>query len=224
MRKAEYKKFCEENGFKARSDRISVVRAENGLTGGGGGGIIRENKSKKPITRITDEAINKVPKVEMRGYTDEQCRIIQQEHKNLLRHSRDNNDCKEVAFSFREDFTDKSVHFGSDDKLDFGTALFGKGNDLFVMHNHPRNSSYSATDIIFMIGNEQVKSLSIVKNNGSVEILTKGENFNAQKFKDDFGRFLKKNVKTVTDSELDKAVEKFLTKQSKEGGMLEWIK
>lgn len=30
---------------------------------------------------------------------------------------------------------------GTDEKIDFGSALQGK--DLFVMHNHPRNSSYS---------------------------------------------------------------------------------
>lgn len=32
-RKAEYKKFCSENGFKERNDRGAVRRAENGLTG-----------------------------------------------------------------------------------------------------------------------------------------------------------------------------------------------
>ena len=40
-----------------------------------------KEQSKKPITEITDKAIENVPKIKIDGYTDEQCEFIQQHHK-----------------------------------------------------------------------------------------------------------------------------------------------
>ena len=59
----------------------------------GESGIIEET-SKKPVTPITDSSIERVPKVEISGYTDEQCGFIQKQHKELLEYSRQNNDNK----------------------------------------------------------------------------------------------------------------------------------
>ncbi|MCM1436246.1 MAG: phage minor capsid protein, partial [Ruminococcus flavefaciens] len=179
-------------------------------------GIIEET-SKKPITPITDSSIKRVPKVEISGYTDEQCEAIQKQHQKLLEYSRQNNDNKEVAFVFNSDLTNRREFTGADDRLDFGTSLYGK--DLFVMHNHPRNSSYSDTDIVFLLGSDNIKSLSIVKNNGFVEILTKTSKFNKDALITDFKRQYKKIVKTGSDAEIDKAVRKFIV-NNKEG--LEW--
>lgn len=107
---------------------------------------------------------------------------------------------------------------GTDDSLDFGNELFGI--DLFVMHNHPRNSSYSDTDIAFFLSNDSVKSLSIVKNNGKVEVLTKSEKYDKMRLINSFKRCYKKHVKTNSDNEINKAVSAFLS-QNKE--MIEWI-
>lgn len=179
-------------------------------------GIIEET-SKKSITPITNTSIERVPKVEIIGYTDEQCDLIQKQHKELLEYSRKNNDNKEVAFVFNSDLTNRREFKGADDRLDFGSALYGR--DLFVMHNHPRNSSYSDTDIAFLLGSDNVKSLSIVKNNGFVEILTKTSKFNKDELILDFKRQYKKIVKTGSDAEIDKVVRKFI-ERNKEG--LEW--
>lgn len=137
-----------------------------------------------------------------------------------MKYSRDNNKGKEVAFVFRNNDFEKHDEFkGEDDKLDFGGILYGK--DLFVMHNHPRNSSYSDTDIIFFLSNDNVKALSIVKNNGDIETLTKLENYDKIKLINIMKRQFKKYVKTGSDKEIDKAINEFL-KHSKE--MIEWIK
>ena len=97
-----------------------------------------------------------------------------------MQYARDNNDSNEIAFIFRKDLTDKSVFLGSDNVVDFGNELFGKGDGLFIMHNHPRNSSFSKTDVDEFINNNDIKTLSIVKNNGEVEVITKGENYSQQ--------------------------------------------
>ena len=165
--------------------------------------------------------IEKIPLVSIAGYSDEQCAFIQQQHKELLRYSRDNNDNKEVAFVFRSDFSDRTEHKGSDDRLDLGTALNGKGKDLIIMHNHPRNSSYSMNDVVEFITNDNIKTLTIVKNNGRIETLTKINSCDKIKMITDLGRIKKKNVKTGSDKELDKTVKDFLTKNVK-GGIFEW--
>lgn len=183
-------------------------------------GIIEET-SKKPITPITDSSIKRVPKVEISGYTDEQCEAIQKQHQKLLEYSRQNNDNKEVAFVFNSDLTNRREFTGADDRLDFGTSLYGK--DLFVMHNHPRNSSYSLNDVVEFIGNDSIKTLTIVKNNGYIESLTKLGECDRLSLLKELQRLEKNNIKTSSDSEYRKIVDKFLNKYSK-GGFLQWLK
>lgn len=175
-------------------------------------GDILKEESKKSITPITDKAINRVPKVNINGYTDEQCNEIQKQHKELLRFSKEHNQNKEVAFVFREDLIDKTPLLGADDHLDFGTSLSGKGNNLMILHNHPRNSSFSDVDISLFKNLKSLKTLTIVKNNGDVEFITKGDNFNDEVFKLEYNRLKKKMVKNNTDAEYDKFISKLLNK------------
>lgn len=177
-------------------------------------GIIRESSKPKPITEITDKAVESVPKVDISGYTDEQCAIIQQQHKELLEYSRKHNNNKEVAFVFDSSLENRKEFMGADDKIDFGRGLYG--SNITVLHNHPRNSSYSVTDIIFFGDNSNVKTLTIVKNNGKVEYLTKSEEFKPAVFKLEYDRLYRKIVKKGTDSEKDKFVKTLLNK-SKSG-------
>lgn len=234
QRQDALRKFCGDNGLRYKPDRTAVVDYKKSVAGyvppdqterirklngldvdkSSGSGIIIKEQSKKPITEITDKAIESVPKIKIDGYTDEQCELIQQHHKDLLKYSRDNNDSKEVAFVMDSSMSSRKEFVGSDDKLDFGSELYGK--DLFVMHNHPRNSSFSDTDIAFILGSDNVRSLSIVKNNGSVEVLTKTMSFNKEKAINEFRRSYKKYVKIGNDLEVDKAIERFIIKY-KEG-------
>lgn len=182
--------------------------------------IIKEN-SKKNITPITEKAIENVPMVSVSGYTDEQCKFIQQQHKELLKFAKNENESKEVAFAFRKGLTDRTEYKGSDDKLDFGAALLGKGSNLFIMHNHPRNGSYSDIDIVFLLSNDNVKTFSIIKNNGNVETLTKTGIYDKVTLIKDFKRQYKKYIKTGNDGEIDKAVRKFIDKNKE---MIIWNK
>lgn len=192
--------------------------AEESVDKSGGSGIIKE-RNKKSITAITDNSIEKVPEVKIQGYTDEQCKFIKSQHQELLKYSRDNNGNKEVAFVFDCDLSNRKEFMGSDDKIDFGSTLYGK--DLFIMHNHPRNSSYSDYDIQFFTTNANVKSLSIIKNNGNVEVISKTDSFTVDKMKTAYKRAFKKYVEQGTNEEIDKAIEYMLKKN---GGILKWIR
>ena len=188
-----------------------TFKGKFGVEKSGGSGIIKE-ENKKPIMPITDKAIERVPKVDIDGYSEEQRVEIQKQHKELLKFSKEHNQNKEVAFVFREDLTDKTPLLGADDHLDFGTSLSGKGNNLMILHNHPRNSSFSDVDISLFKNLKSLKTLTIVKNNGDVEFITKGDNFNDEVFKLEYNRLKKKMVKNNTDAEYDKFISKLLNK------------
>lgn len=219
---AEYTRFSKAMDLPQQRERVMVDGLgtigngkykipEKSVANSGNSGIIKE-KSNKAITPITDKAIERVPNVSISGYTAEQSSIIQKQHKELLDYSRKNNDNKEVAFVINGSLESDSrkIFKGSDDQLNFGSALRGK--DLIVMHNHPRNSSFSTTDIDFFASNSNVKTLTIVKNNGSVEIITKSPNFDLSVFQKEYNRLYKKTVKTNTDAEKEKFVKALLSK------------
>lgn len=193
----------------------------------GGSGIIKESSKPKPITEITDKAIESVPKVNISGYTDEQCATIQKQHKELLEYSRKHNENKEVAFVFDSSLSNRKEYSGSDDVIDFGSDLSGK--DLVLLHNHPRNSSYSFNDIVEFIGNDSIKTITIVKNNGKVETLTKVNSYNKLELLKSLGRIdndIKKKAPKkgeFRDSLYRKETAKFLNNHQL-GGLIEWIK
>lgn len=211
--------MLEEKAKKAES--VNKITAES-VAKSGKSGIIKE-KSKKPITPITDKAISCIPKVDIEGYTEEQCLEIQKQHKELLKFSKEQNENKEVAFVLKNDVSKMITEpiKGTDEKIDFGSALQGK--DLFVMHNHPRNSSYSLNDIIEFIKNDSIKTFTIVKNDGNIEVLTKLKGYDRLSLLTELQRMGKKRIKTGSDSEYRTVIDKFLSKHQ-EGGLFEWKK
>ena len=70
-----------------------------------------------------------------------------------------------------------------------------------------------------MLSHDVVNSLSIVGNDGTVEVISKTDNYRKDKLILDFKRQYKKYVKTGSDVEIDKAVRKFI-ERNKEG--LQW--
>lgn len=210
-------------GLYGHSERMrTYFKGNKLLTNGSSGGIIKE-KSDRTITKITNDNINRISKVEIAGLTEEQNRFVQNQHKELLKYAMENNNHKEVAFVFRKDFTDRSIHVGNEDTIEFGSGLFGKGKDLFIMHNHPRNVGFSKTDIDEFINNNNIKSLSIVKNNGDIEVITKLDGY---EYKEAFlykERYKRKIAPNKTDKEYEQMVVKLLSFYEKRG-VIAWVK
>lgn len=208
------KSYCDSNGLKYRSDRVRTYGSVNN------GGKLRESGSKKPITAITDETVAKVPKVTPKTYSDDICEKIHQEHQKLLKTSMMENGSKEVAFILNSDMTGKRVLHGTDDKIESG-AFYGK--DLFLMHNHPRNNSFSIDDVVEFFGENSLKSMSVVKNNGKIEVLTKLTEYDRIDLIRELDRMVRKQIKTGSDAEYRAVVNKFLNKYI-DMGVIEWLK
>lgn len=207
-----------EPGTIQVKDGETAEQSKTELTKGEDGSTIGEQKGKK-ITAITDGAISRVPRVEVPGWTAEQCATVQQQHQELLRYARAKNQGKEVAFVFRPGDAEPKVFLGTDDSLDFGSSLYGTG--LVVMHNHPGNHSFSDRDIYFALGHDGVRCLTIVKHDGGVEMLIKTNEYNSQKARIELDRLCKKHIATGSDAEITKAIDKFLRKGA---GGFRWIR
>ena len=95
------------------------------------------------------------------------------------------------------------------------------------MHNHPRNSSVSFDDLVEFIGSESIKTISVVKNNGGVEVLIKKNSYDKLDLLTNLDRLRRKNVKSKnkkqSDAEFRKVVRKFISKYEEEE-ILKWIK
>ncbi len=183
---------------------------------------VREEDTDTPITPITEEAINRVQYIDIPGYTKEQCQYIVEQHKELLRYARDNNNNGEVAFVFRKGLGEKTVAVGNDGEVDVSLAIDGKGTNIVLMHNHPRNSGFSARDIKSFMTTD-ISTMTIVKNNGGVEIISKTKDFDLSIAKVELGRELRKfgRKKEYTKKEFTLAIEQFL-KNNK--GAIVWTK
>lgn len=213
---AKYNQIAEATGIDTETKRLTVQKPI--VTSG-----VASSSSKEPITLIIDTAINSVKKVNIDGFTESQNAYIQDQHKELLKYARDNNGSNEVAFVYRRGLTDRTIFKGSDDIIDFGNGLDGKGDGLFIMHNHPRNSSFSKTDVGEFVRNDDIKTMSIVKNNGNTEILLKTEKYSPREAFIIQNRFKNKYAPNGTNAEYDKMVQKYLSYCEKKG-MIEWIK
>jgi len=77
-------------------------------------------------------------------------------------------------------------------------------------------------DLRFFMENERVKTISIIKNNGCAEMLTKTASFDIVAMKTSIARAVKKYVKLGVDAEYNKVVEAALNKLN--GGGIEWLK
>lgn len=190
------------------------ISAGSPLTESSSGAKIEEAK-RNEIIPITDKAIESVPEVKIPGYTDEQCKTIQEQHKELLRNARDNNDNGEVAFVFREGLTDRKIIAGTDTDVNLSLFIETSGKNQFIMHNHPRGSSFSRLDVEEWMKSDNLRTLSVIKNNGMIEVIAKNKDFNFDIAKIQYLRTLKKNPDNI-----EKALEKFLSK----GEGFEWIK
>ena len=207
-----------EPGTIQVKDGETAEQSKTELTKGEDGSTIGEQKGKK-ITAITDGAISRVPRVEVPGWTAEQCATVQQQHQELLRYARAKNQGKEVAFVFRPGDAEPKVFLGTDDSLDFGSSLYGTG--LVVMHNHPGNHSFSDQDITFFLGHDGVRCLTIVRHDGGVELLIKTDEYSRKKALTELNRSFNEYAKGKNDKQITKAIFEFL-KRGKGG--FKWIK
>ena len=182
------------------------------------GGLEQAKKCDHKIM-ITDVAIDKVPYVEIPGLSEEICRLIQNEHKEILRIAQSKNDSNEVLSVYSLENKRKVMVLGSETSVNPSTNPEAVGlvhssgrNGLMYLHNHPSTKNFSLADIDTFIRNGQIKLMSVVSNQGEVHILCKKSSYDYAKM-----RLFMMNLLDNYNGEIDKILIEFFKKCGKVG-------
>lgn len=151
------------------------------------------------------------------AYSNEENQIICQKHKELLLYARKNNPGAECAFILSSDFSKQVESIGKESTLDFSSCeaidMLTYQRNLYVMHNHPKNSSFSLNDISFFVNNISIKTISVVKHNGKILQLTKSDCYDQEEVKQGIIKIVKEKAPNETDEEYDKVVKEIILKK-----------
>lgn len=177
--------------------------------------ISAAERGKGPITKITDSVINDFPAVKVDWFTEDQNKQFRSLHKELLQTSRDKNNCFETAFIVSGDLSRKTIVFG--DETTISIPPLSTGLNSWILHNHPRNSSFSIEDIA-AVTIPGYQGITIAKNNGGLEILTKSPNCDNIRLQNDVRRFLIRKPNKISDSDAQKMISKWVEK-----GWVNWL-
>jgi hypothetical protein len=157
-------------------------------------------KKRNHKVMITDEAIDKVPRIEYKEIEPEQYDILQKLVKEVLLISKDDNDSDEVAITYN---LDNLNDVGDERDLIYGVSLGDEHSVdpeedtisyhilngalqcvVVVLHNHPSMSKLSLQDISFLLMYRNMKMIIAVTNYGNVYYLVKTRNYDVEKAKE----------------------------------------
>lgn len=174
---------------------------------------------------ITEEAINKVPKIKYKNIPDSEYNNIQELAKSVLRISKDENDSNEVAVTYSlnsaklielgEKYIGVSLGAEHDvDPLSNATSYHLVTTErecvVIVLHNHPSLSDFSLSDIQFLLKYQSIKMLVVVTNLGAVTYLVKNSKFDFVKAVRLFNEAVDKNNIAPNLKGLQEAADYFL--------------
>lgn len=148
----------------------------------------------RPIV-ITDVAISKVRGTRIFGFTEKENRYIQKQHKRLLSISKNYNNSEEVAIVIDIIHWTNEVVIGKGNRVIMGNnpkanemIVSYPKNTILVMHNHPSTSTFSGEDFKMFCDNDSIFVMTIVGNDGTVQIMEKNNSFDGQLEKINYGK------------------------------------
>ncbi len=174
---------------------------------------------------ITDEAINKIPRIQYRDIPESEYDNLWDLAKNVLKISKEENDSNEVAITYSlssakliklgEKYIGVALGTEHDvDPLSNTTAyhLISSAKEcvVIVLHNHPSLSDFSLSDIQFLLKYETVKMMIVVTNLGSISYLVKSKNYNFEEAVALFNEAVDKNNRANNLKDLQDAAAYFL--------------
>lgn len=156
---------------------------------------------------ITERTIQRLALFKYPNKTDEENAILRELQKKLLTFSMKENNSNEVALVVSRDLRSYEIQKGSEVDLDFSGKAAVKiqtERHLYVLHNHPKGSTYSLTDLIFFIRTDTVDGLGIITNSGRIEILIKDISYDKIKAENILYDYLKKDFDNYKAKKIDK--------------------
>ena len=159
--------------------------------------MINQAKRRDKKVFITDIAIEKVPYIKYKGFSEEQNHIMQELARDVLVISKESNDSNEVAIT---------CDLGSEDPLSIFGVSFGEEHEVDIMvdtlsnhlivseesiavvilHNHPSTQTFSLQDIHFFITHTTIEVMVVVSNQGKVHYIMREQDYEYGKARDLF--------------------------------------
>jgi len=189
----EYQNFCEKCNVKEKTERMRYECGTSDLKKtkayyeytktSNDAKEIAQAKTYKRKVYITDIAISKVKRIELSGYSDEESDKLQAKHIELLTLAKNNNNSDEVVNMFSTEFDETITTYGNEKSVAVSKnpdarafMMKAKENSVIWTHNHPKGSTFSYDDIgSFM--QPQIRTFSVVTNQGKIYCLNKTKNF-----------------------------------------------
>ena len=174
---------------------------------------------------ITDEAIEKVPRIQYKNIPESEYNTIQELAKNVLQISKNENNSNEVAITYSMDSTERiqkgeeyiGVSLGSEHEVDpisnttaYHLVSSAKACIVIVLHNHPSLSDFSLSDVQFLLRYASIKMMVVVTNLGSISYLVKGNGYIYEKAVELFNEAVSSNNEARDLKSLQKAADHFL--------------
>ena len=174
---------------------------------------------------ITEEAINKVPRIKYKNIAENEYDNIWELAKSVLKISKEENDSNEVAVTYSlnsmeliergEKYIGVSLGMEHDvDPLGDTTSyhLISSAKDcvVIVLHNHPSLSNFSLSDIQFLLKYETIRMMVVVTNLGSISYLVKNKKYNFRNAVNLFNQAVDKNNEAKNLKDFQDAADYFL--------------
>ena len=174
---------------------------------------------------ITDEAINKVPRVQYKEISETEYDNLRELARQVLQISKDENDSNEVAVTYSLEsarLIEKGeryigISLGAEHGVDpmsdtTSYHLIRASRDcvVLVLHNHPSLSAFSLSDIQFLLTYDTGKLMVVVTNLGSVSYLVKNGKYDFEKAVDLLNEAIDLNNKAQKLKYLQDAADYFL--------------
>ena len=147
-----------------------------------------QQKRRNQFRKITDVAISKTQKVFLDGFSKEQNDYVWEMHKRLLSVAKEINNSEEVGILIDIITWEEWVILGKKNKIEmrdnFESYLKlkqNRKNTLLFMHNHPSTSTFSGKDFKTFCNNDSLYMMTVVGNDGVVQVLYKTKDFDKDK-------------------------------------------
>lgn len=172
-----------------KNDFQLKATVDNGKISTGSERSLEQAKKRDHKIFVTDVAIDKVPYVAIPGFTKEQNEYLQEEHKNILRIAKAENDSNEVLFVQSKQFDSIPIKiFGTSNSVNYANNIDiavlkrkSYAQELVFSHNHPSTQNFSFADIAIFIADEYMGTSTVVTNQGQIYSLHKDTYFDYNK-------------------------------------------
>lgn len=209
--------------YTGKSGKSVDKSAESGIIKVKEARELEQAKKRDHKIYVTDVAIDKVDKVSLSDFTEEQISAMQRKHKELLRIAKNENDSNEVLLINDLEFKSEVSVLGGEFKVSPGENPFAvsvvsnaKRQSLIYLHNHPSTNNFSVGDIDTFVCESAIKTISVVTNQGEVYVLNKTAAYNYNNIR----ALLNDIYKSFDGDEIDnKAFVSEFLKRCKEGGV-----